>query len=392
MDSSPRALISGRSREQVQAIEAMLAGLPGITLQTRVVANGHVDPLYGLTQIPQVLVMILSEHWADELNALLERAPRERPATLVLGAPDNASAMRLAMQAGVRDYLLQPVVREELIGAVQKVLHAERSGVGGTARITAVMNAKGGAGASFLACNVAHTMAAQWKRRVALVDLDLQFGSLALGLDLNPRIGILQALAAARELDAVSLEGYATRHASGVELYGVVPDHVVLPGEIAPAALVRVLELLGRAYDHVVVDLPRQIDPLATAVIERAENIAVVVQQSIAHARDGKRLTGILRDELEIPAERLRLVLNRYEPKHRIGRAEIEQSLRCARTWTIPNDFRRAAEAADVGVPLHDAAARAPITRSIHTLAGDLLGIEPKRGLLSRAFGGWFAG
>src|SRR5688572_18777089 len=98
-----RILISSRSRLQVEYIELMLKSEPDTEVQTRVVVNGHLDPLYGVDTPPDILVVDLGQFWETELRELL--AHPERPQLIVIApADENSRVIRAAMQAGARDY------------------------------------------------------------------------------------------------------------------------------------------------------------------------------------------------------------------------------------------------------------------------------------------------
>ncbi len=96
--------------------------------------------------------------------------------------------MRMAMKAGARDFLTEPVDQKELINMLLQLESEKRqTAISEKGTLTAFINAKGGSGASVLACNVAHMMQERSQQEVILMDLDMQFGALAQYLDLKPR-------------------------------------------------------------------------------------------------------------------------------------------------------------------------------------------------------------
>lgn len=393
MKENLQVLIAGRSKEDLQLLEALLRKQPGIAVTTRLITNGHIDPLYGVVTMPELLVLSLSHYWEEELKALAERPAASRPPVIVVGPGNDVQVMRKAMQAGARDFFTRPAPEQEFAAVVQQVFKDRFAGAGSsTTRLTAVVNAKGGSGATVLACNLAHIMAVEAKQKVALLDLDIQFGTLPLYFDLKSGHSLLDALEVVADLDSTALTGFMTKHASGVHLLGAMTDRIVLPGDISAKRLGLLMELLTQGYQQVVVDLPRQIDSLTGMVMERADQIVIVMQQSLTHVRDAKRLMSILKDGLAIADERITVAVNRYDPKNRIGINDIQQTLDHRSLELIPNDFKRAAESVNLGIPLHDYAQTAPITRSIADLATKLSGRSPerKKGLFGRAFASFF--
>jgi pilus assembly protein CpaE len=367
-------LVAGRSQKGVTAIEAQLRGQPGVEVRSAHVSNGHVDPLHGIAPAPDLLVLDLSSLWEDELRALAARPAMNRPVVIAVGSEGNARMMRLAMQAGARDFFTHPVPGEELLTTVAQVAaeHAMQHGTAGSS-VTAVINAKGGAGASFLACSLAHILSVPLRQRVALIDLDLQFGTLPVYLDLTPRESLLEALAEHDHLDSVALEGYMTRHSSGLNLLAAVTERLALPWEIPGDHIGRLIDVAVQTYDHVIVDLPRQMDPVTAAVLTRADRVLIVMQQELTHLRDAKRLFRILTEELSVPRRHLHVVVNRHEPAGGGVRAQdIREALEPESMAVIPSDYQQVSEAVNLGVPIYDHARSAPITQALVELARNL--------------------
>ncbi len=382
-----KVLVAGRSKPEISHLVELLKMLPGLTVETRYMSNGHGDPLHGLDAAPpELLVLNLSDQWSEELQTLSSRSPATRPPMIVVGPADNMEVLRKSMHAGACDFLSRPVPEHELADSVRKLQKDRHEATRqGSARFTVLVNAKGGSGASVLACNLAHLLAVSREKRTALIDLDIQFGALALFLDLHPQYHLRDVLEAGNSLDAVALEGFMAKHPSGLHMLGPPADDMMLSSDIPVQNLELLLKLLGSSYEHVVIDLPRQIDPIANQVLERADQLLIVIQQSLGHIRDAVRLLAALIDGLGIGRDKIRIVVNRYDPKHSIKLADIEQTLQHKRLETLPNDFRRVAESVNLGIPLHDYAPKAPITRELNDLAIKLVGATPpRRGLLSR--------
>ena len=385
-----RILISSRSRLQVEYLELMLKSEPGVEVQTRVVVNGHSDPLYGVDTPPDILVLDLSQFWETELRELMVHP--ERPQLIVIApVEDNGRVIRMAMQAGARDYFTHPVERGEILASVQRMaeeLGAKAQRRKGKGRLTAVINAKGGSGASFLACSVAHCMASHLRMRTALLDMDMQFGTLPLYLDLAPREGVIAALANADEIDTVALEGHMLKHPSGLRLLASMSEELASPWEIPQDQLDRLLGQAVGDFEHVIVDLPRQIDPVTSRIMERADYLLIVTQQGISHLRDAKRLVRIATRDLAIPNDRIHVVVNRHDKNNPVDSAQIQAALKPGSLVEVPNDYRRVSEAINLGVPLCESAKGAAITRAIVAIA-EKLADRPKverKGALGAVF------
>ena len=364
--------------------------VPGAELEMKHISNGHADPLYGVIEFPDLLIFHMGESDEEELQCLVDRPPEARPATLVIGPSGNTRFMRMAMQAGARDYLEEPVQEQELLAALDRFRQESLQRPSGEeGSLMALVSAKGGAGASFLAVNLAHIMAARSRLSTSLVDLDLQFGSLAQYLDLQPKSGLLRAMEMADGLDAVAADACMAKHESDIRLLAPLDDEIVLSRDISPDHFSRLLDLLKNNYERVIVDLPRQIDELSATVYEHADRVLLVMQQELACLRDASRLRTLLTRELGVSSDRIWTIVNRYDKSLPVELGDICQSLGVTREELIliPNHYRSVAESINVGVPMAEHARSSAVTKSLVALENQLGGQHPgdeSAGLFSR--------
>jgi pilus assembly protein CpaE len=147
------------------------------------------------------------------------------------------------------------------------------------------------------------------------------------------------------------------------------------------------LDIIVGGYDHTLIDLPRRIDPIAIRVLERAQHIVLVVQQSVTVLRDATRLMSCLRRDLGIVADRVTVVVNRYQKDGAVSLEDVRNTLACGEITVIPNDFRSVSECIATGQPLLAHARSASITKAVTALATKLGGgaAATAPGLVARA-------
>jgi Flp pilus assembly CpaE family ATPase len=194
------------------------------------------------------------------------------------------------------------------------------------APIVAFFSAKGGSGTTTLAINTAAALARKFPRQVLLVDLAAPFGHAALFADLIATGSIASASKAAPvDFEAV-LRGNIVNHRTGMG---------VLPGTLRPEEVDFVTgDLAGRVLDVVVpwqkvivVDLGTSLGEAALAVIERAECLVIVIPPEIAAMTDARRALAIFRDIMNVPDNRMELVLNQRSPHPPLERPAVESIL-----------------------------------------------------------------
>jgi pilus assembly protein CpaE len=362
--SKVRILIAGRSAKDVRAAEGLLASSSSCTVEVHMQSNGQTDPLHGVACMPDLLLLCDIDS-SGEMEYLVKTAGQDRPALVVFGGGDETDTMRAAMRAGARDYLTLPLDIEEverIIAQLASELSANLKSDNGNLHV--FINGKGGSGSTFLTTNVAHGLATDG-HDVTVVDLDLQFAGLCRYLDLTPSRDLLHAIRAVDEMDDVSAAAFTTEHESGLRLLSACNDDMHLNSDIVPDRLVALLRRYQAINDFVLIDMPRNIDLLNAAVLEIADRITVVTQQSFPHLHDTSRLLQILRENLGIASSRITVVVNRYSKDSPIEIGDIKTALGVKEIVKIPNHYKLTSESVNTGVPLIKAAGKSPVSKGL---------------------------
>jgi pilus assembly protein CpaE len=355
-----------RTRAAAEQIGQKIAGCPEFFVKTRVMENGSDDPLHGVKMTPDLLLL----HYGPgqpELHYLAQN-PNQVP-LIVCGPVNSPEAMRLSMQAGARDYLPEQVSENDLVASVQRIQEeTARTSTTANGKLVVVINGKGGSGGSFLATNLAHSLVVDAEKRTTLIDLDLQFGGLCRYLDLNPKMGILEALEVVREMDEISADAYTTPHSSGLRLLSAQSTRLVLPGELNFDDLEALLGIYLTTNEFLVADAPNRLDAVSEFFLKRADNVIVVVQQSLPCVQDAARLLQLLTKEILVSPKRIAVVVNRFDKKSPIEIGDVQQALHQDRLITVPNQYKIAAESINSGIPAADISRNAAIVKGIRKI------------------------
>lgn len=379
MNSKLKILLASRSKPALASLKEKLAAETRYELHTRHIDNGHADPLYGLSLAPDVVVMTLTERGHSDLTELTREQHALRPPMIVTAEHGDAQTMRLAMQAGARDFLPGELNAEDLIASIDRAASQTVKADDGEAHsLIAVVNAKGGSGATFVASNLGYMMKAVSQRSTVLMSLDLQFDSLAPYFDLTLKHGLMEVLEVAHELDAVALDAYMTQHGSGLRLLAPRPEHALAASTDRSPELATLLDKMLAQYECVLVDMPRRVDRYTRAVLERATRIVLVVQQTLSHLRDAKRMMQIFSD-YGVSREQVLVVVNRFEKSSLIGMDDVQRALHGVQVLSIPSDFKTVAESINLGVPMYEHARSSVITKALTGLAANLGGVDEEK-------------
>jgi pilus assembly protein CpaE len=299
---------------------------------------------------------------------------------IIYSSAANPEAIRRAMVFGARDYLVKPIQTTRLREAVQTALageerrHMRRAGqlLDSAARgsVLTVAGAKGGIGKTVVAVNLALALRQETGRSVVLVDADMEFGDVATMLDLAPEHSIAQLLRAVDSVDRAGIQGYLTKHASGLPVLAAPADPEQWSGA-QPGALMRVLELLADTYDFVVIDTRGALDPFVRACMECSTLTLILTNGEVTSVRNtAAALRQVASWELE--PERVKVVLNRSTPANGVSVEDLTQALSYPVFWQVPTD-RRVPASVQLGQPVM-LEGRSPAARSLADLARRVAG------------------
>ncbi|NHI01872.1 MULTISPECIES: AAA family ATPase [Oceanimonas] len=319
----------------------------------------------------------------------LERKAGESRSLIFMGDPANTALVRRAMRMGAADFLPQESDPIELWSALVRI-SAKVSASISLAPVTVVVNGKGGSGASFVCANLGHALQTE-EEKVLLLDASRHYGSLADYLNIREKQGGLnEALQRAGEMDAMALAGMVSKARVGMDVMpaSVLPLHD--ENIVSARQCAQLLHLARGQYQRMVVDMSRGPEAWNLPLLESAEQVVVVMQQSLSALRETIFLLRQLRHELGIGKDRILLLVNRYDKKKDVSLQEIEKATEIKRIATLVNDFTMAETCTDLGRLVAEEKRNHKLVDGFNHLSNALQpGAEQsdKPGLLKRLFG-----
>jgi pilus assembly protein CpaE len=295
-------------------------------------------------------------------------------AVILLCATQSPEFLINSMRAGVREVLPSPVSAEVLQAAVSRIA-AKLRGVKnkGTGKILAFMPCKGGSGATFLATNLGFQLAET--RSVLLIDLNLQFGdALSYVHDGQPASTLADVAHDITRLDASFLTASSVKIAANYSILAA-PEDLTRAMEIKPEHIDAILSVALTQYDFVLLDMSRTLDTMAIKALDRAHRIFPVVQAGLPGIRNASKLLAVFKS-LGYPADKIEVIVNRFEKGGDISLADIQRSLGTPNMRTVPNSFK------EVNASINQGEALAKVTRAnavAKNLADFALSLNPKQ-------------
>lgn len=335
---------------------------------------------------PDVIIVEGLCHDASDL-APIEFVTNKYPQMIVIMLCSQQSPDFLinAMRVGVREVLPSPVTKV----ALEAVVARAESKLGKqtaqhNARILAFISCKGGSGATFLATNLGHELAADAKK-VLLIDLKLQFGEALLTVhDRKATSDIGEVARNLARLDATFLKASTVQISPNYEILPA-PEDPAQSLHVKPEHLDAILTLAVNHYDFIILDVNENLDDLTIKALDRAHTIFLVMQTMLPYVRNANRMLTVFRS-LGYAQEKVELLINRYMKSGEIDLDDLRASLGPNKMHTIPNGHKEVAKAINQGRPLAMVANSSAVLKAISDLAESL---EPKPqhvsgGLLSR--------
>ena len=341
-------------------------------------------------ELPQLIILEMDDD-PSETFSLIHSIKEDSPGTeIFLTSPHLDPAVLLeALRAGVREFLPQPVAREELEQALKRLQsrHWQRKPVETKkGELLNLLGSKGGVGTTTIAVNLAIALRqVNPKNTVALVDLNRQFGDVALFLDLKPTHTFGDITKNMARLDTTFMQSVLSTHASGLAILPSVEAGQEM-GLLTPESVQRTLELLQASFDYVILDSGHILDDITITALGVSSTLFLVSALTLPAVRNTRRFFDILVD-LGLPTEKIKIVVNRYTAKNReISLQDFEDTVKQKPFWLVPNDYPTTLRAITTGRPVSTIARRATITKSFKNMAGAFSKEEKKPSLLSRLF------
>jgi pilus assembly protein CpaE len=318
----------------LHALELMLEGQPSLSLARPV--SDLDDARDAVDEVGCDLLIVACGGEATRALAFIASEVKEHPQLPIVvayqGAPNGF--VGAAFEAGADDVLMLTAepgddmilpTDADVLFTLQKAV-ARRNGAPSPSaerhsRMICVLGPKGGSGKTVVTSNLGVALASQGAR-VALVDLDLQFGDLALALGLEPDRTIYDLATSGGSLDSEKLEVFLSRHESGLRVL-MAPTRPDQWSSITVDFLNRVYPLLRAMHDYVIVDTPPGFTPEVIASIDGASDICMVATLDMLSLKSTKVGLETLR-LMGYDLGRLHFVLNRADSRVSLTPQDVE--------------------------------------------------------------------
>lgn len=271
---------------------------------------------------------------------------------IVTSTVDEYSFFRWLTEIGVHYYLLKPLTEENLqlaLSATHEPASGEKAEKKG--KLIALMGARGGVGTSTVALNLAAAIGDVHGEHTALLDLEPQWGTSSLMLDLEPGRGLREALAKPDRIDSLFMERVMLKYSEHLSVLSSEEpfDEQIIFHEDAASSL---LDESRKKYPMTLVDVQRDLNPFTLEVLQAADRVIIVTELTLISLRDAMRLNDFLKEKLGL--KQVHFIANRQGmiSKYEMPRAEFEKSLGTKLYGVIPFDLEAYGKMASGELPV----------------------------------------
>ncbi len=328
-------------------------------------------------QMPDVVFLDLArepEPFFAFANQLRRMKPTIKLIACSAAVPPQPSLLLEAMRSGVQDFLGKPVQPDSLKDLLVRIAQdLNTKEFPSQDKLIVVMGAKGGVGTTTVAVNLGVQLASFANKRTVLLDFARPLGNVHLLLDLHPKFGVRDAVDSLDRLDSHFLAGLLTRHKTRLEVLGGTTQ----PEEwqsIDVNVLDRVVNVTQNSFDIVLLDIGSQFSAEWAQILRMARMILIVAEANVPSLWTLERRLLALKG-FGISQERARIIINRWHKGDDEVLKSIQKDISRPIFASLPNDFRKASQAVNLGTPILENHNNILSSR-YRQIAGQLVGID----------------
>src|SRR5262249_33683523 len=310
--------------------------------------------------------------------AFANQLRRARPSVKLIACsaavPPQPSMLLEAMRSGVQDFLGKPVQTESLKDLLLRISQdLTTKEFPSQDKLIVIMGAKGGVGATSVTVNLGVQLATFARKRTVVLDFAGPLGNVHLLLDLHPKFGIRDAVDNLDRLDSHFLAGLLTKHKTKLEVLGGTPQ----PEEwqkIKVSVLDRVVNVAQKPIYNLVVEMGAQFSTEWSTILRMARMILIIAEANVPSLWTLERRLLALKG-FGISQERARIIINRWHKGDDDVLKSIQKDINRPIFASLPNDFRKASQAVNLGTPILENHNNVLSSR-YRQIAGQLVGID----------------
>ena len=329
--------------------------------------------MYADAPTPELLIIESTQDRDGLLRDLAALAEVCLPETrVVLLSPLNdVQLYRMLLAEGIADYLVTPLAPQQVVASLAELFKSDGKAVG---RVISFIGAKGGVGASIIAHNVAWLLSGRHGKDTVIADLDIAYGTAGLDFNVDPAMGIIDAITAPERIDSAFIDKLLTRCSERLLLLAA-PAAVDKVVDVPRDSISMIIDTLRDTTPFSIIDMPSQWETWTEEVLINTDTPVIVATPELAALRNVKSIAEKLKS-LRANEEPPLLVLNQTEVGKRpeIPAADFASTVGLEVAVTIPFDPETFGQAVTDGRMIAEVAPRSKAAEAVESLSHLILG------------------
>ncbi len=331
---------------------------------------------------PDIILMDINMPVMDGIRATEEITMNVPESTvIIMSVQGEQEYIKKAMAAGARDFLNKPFSGDDLNRTVLKAWEMEvrrRERIAAPeskeeikSKIITVFSTKGGVGKTTIASNLAVGIARSSKKKVVLVDLDLQFGDIAIMLNVSVKNTISDLIKEINQLDRELADEYLVTHFSGVRVLPapVKPEYAEY---ITASHIEKIIGALKESYHYIIIDTPASFHETVLASLDISDRILFVSTLDLPTIKNVKSGLDVM-ESLRYPKGKVSIILNKASEQFGIKYRDFENTLKHPVWRFVPEDSQTVVTSANKGFPFVMTRTETKVAKAIMGMCGELI-------------------
>ncbi|VBB09452.1 Hypothetical protein LUCI_4742, partial [Lucifera butyrica] len=235
------------------------------------------------------------------------------------------------------------------------------------AKVITIFSTKGGIGKTTIATNLGTALGFDEDNKVCILDLDLQFGDVALFLNVVPKATIADLVKYVDNLDGGVLASYMTAYKDNVKVLAA-PSRPEQADGISAAQVASIIKELQYNFDYIIIDTAPLFNDITFGVLDLSDLVMIATSQDLPTLKNVKLCLEIL-ESLNYPAEKIKVLLNRANSLGGLNIKDSEELLRRQFLALLPSDGKTVVTAVNQGVPFVTGSPETAVAQNLLRLA-----------------------
>ncbi|NLH46275.1 MAG: MinD/ParA family protein [Acholeplasmataceae bacterium] len=322
---------------------------------------------------PDIILLDLNLPDLDGFAAT-ELLTREVPHSnvILMGSKSGHEELRKAMLAGAKDYIVKPFPSEELLTALKQVYASALRRRGdvknpGDGKIITIFSPRGGVGKTALTANLGIALASNEECKVAILDCSLQFGDIAMTLNLMPKANIADMVTDIEHLDTNVLKRYMVPFKENLHILPA-PFQPERAESITSQHISAITDLLKKHYHYILIDTAGVLNDITLTIMDSSDYILLLSVPDIMTCKNLRLALDTL-NNLGYPEDKIVQILNRANSQSGLAVSEMEDILHSKFKVILPNDGKLVLSSLNRGKPFLISNPGSVLSRAVFSLA-----------------------